>query len=99
MSMSSYNSRITLRPAVVADGDELRRLAELDSAETLTGTIFVAEIDGSMRAAYSLTERRATADPFHATANVLSFLRRQARAARLQPRRERRRARVLTTLG
>ena len=74
-------STVVIRQAVPADVDDLRRLAALDSARALLGTVLVAESDGRIRAAYSVDERRAIADPFRPTAGLVEVLR--ARAARL----------------
>jgi hypothetical protein len=78
-------SEVTIRDAAGDDIDALERLAQLDSARPLLtgdpklrsrslGTIRVAEVGGELRAAYSLTERRAVADPFHRTAELVELL-------------------------
>ncbi|HEX2371956.1 MAG TPA: hypothetical protein VHI33_05010 [Solirubrobacterales bacterium] len=81
---------ITIRDAVPADRGELRRLAELDSARLPGGPMVVGEIDGEVRAAYSVAERRAIANPFRRTAELVALVElhaRQANRARKQPRR------------
>ena len=48
----------------------------------LLGTLLVAESDGEIRAAYSVDEGRAIADPFVPTAGLVDLL--KARSARLR---------------
>src|SRR4051794_5093315 len=55
---------VVVRVATAADAEDLRRLAALDSARPLAGTVLVAESDGHVRAAYAVEEARAIADPF-----------------------------------
>jgi hypothetical protein len=71
----------TIRPATDADQRALELVAALDSRRSLTGDILLAEKDGSIAAALSLTDRRVVADPFRATADARDLL--QARAASL----------------
>lgn len=75
-------SNLTLRPALPADAGALLRLAELDSSRPLHGDVLVAETDGTPVAAVSLTDGRATADPFRHTAEAVTLLR--TRAAQLR---------------
>jgi hypothetical protein len=75
-------STVVIRVATPADLDDLRRLAALDSARALLGTLLVAESDGQIRAAYSVDERRAIADPFRPTAGLVELL--KARSALLR---------------
>src|SRR6201989_368107 len=82
-------STVVIRVATPADIDDLRRLAALDSARVLLGTLLVAESDGEIRAAYSVDEGRAIAAPFVPTAGHVELLR--ARATRLQADRPHRR--------
>jgi hypothetical protein len=83
-------STVVIRVATPADLDDLRRLAALDSARALLGTVLVAQSDGEIRAAYSVDEGRAIADPFVPTAGLVELL--KARTALLRgarpPRRE-----------
>jgi hypothetical protein len=94
---------ITIREAVPADLGELRRLAELDSAEPLadgdpefrsrnSGVIVVGEIDGEVRAAYSVDEHRAIANPFKRTAELLALVELHGRQANSGRKRRRRRS-------
>ena len=74
-------STVVIRVATPADLDDLRRLAALDSARALLGTL-LSESDGEIRAAYSVDEGRAIADPFVPTAGLVELL--KARSARLR---------------
>jgi hypothetical protein len=67
-------STVVIRVATPADLDDLRRLAALDSARALLGTVLVAQSDGEIRAAYSVDEGRAIADPFVPTAGLVELL-------------------------
>jgi hypothetical protein len=71
-------SSVVIRAATTVDLDELRRLAALDSARALLGTVLVAESDGRIRAALSVDEGRAVADPFEPTAPLVELLRTRA---------------------
>jgi hypothetical protein len=77
-----HDDTLIIRRADAADLDELRRLAALDSARALLGDVLVAETDGIIRAAYSIDEARAIADPFVPTADYVALL--EARAAPLR---------------
>jgi hypothetical protein len=90
---------LTIRMAVSADAQALRRLAQLDSAPTpAPAPMLIAEVAGELRAAVPLYGGRAIADPFHPTAALVALLTertRQIAPARHRPtRRLRRRARV-----
>ena len=63
-------------------------LAALDSARALLGDVLVAESGGVVRAAYSVDERRAIADPFVPTAGLVTLL--ETRAAPLREARPKR---------
>jgi hypothetical protein len=78
---------VVIRVATAADRDDLRRLAALDSARPLHGTVLVAESDGQIRAAYAVADGRAIGDPFRRTAGLVELL--KARAALLQDGRRR----------
>jgi hypothetical protein len=75
-------STVVIRIATPADLDELRRLAALDSARALLGTVLVAQSDGHIRAAYSVDEGRAVADPFVPSGGLVELL--KARSALLR---------------
>jgi hypothetical protein len=74
-------TRVTLRYAAAADGAELRRLADLDSAPAPEGPALVAEVDGRLRAALPLRGGDPIADPFHRGVELIELLR--VRAAQL----------------
>lgn len=71
---------LTLRVATAGDAEAVKRLAALDSAAPLTGTILLAETGQGAVAALSLADGRTVADPFVPTAEVVELLR--VRAAR-----------------
>ena len=70
---------LVIRTARDEDAGALARLAVVDTQRTLDGPVLVAETDGRIMAALSLSEDRAIADPFHRTADLVSML--QVRAA------------------
>ena len=70
---------ITIRLATPDDDFGLMRLAALDSAdEEPAGRVLLAEVDGELRAALSLEDGSAIADPFHPTLHILELLRTHA---------------------
>lgn len=78
---------ISIRAATSNDGRTLTRLAALDSAPALpSGPVLVAEVDGEPRAALSLHDGRAVADPFEPTAELVTLLRMHAGTFGAQPR-------------
>jgi hypothetical protein len=91
------HSPVTLRFAFPDDDAGLARLAALDCALPLALPALVAEVDGELRAALSLVDGRAVADPFHFTGELVDLLRTRAqqlaepgpRAARRPSRRRR----------
>ncbi|MBI5105497.1 MAG: hypothetical protein HZB46_11055 [Solirubrobacterales bacterium] len=82
---------VTIRRAFPEDAPALARLASLDSARRpLDGAMLLAERDGRVLAAISLADGRHVADPFAATADLVSLLRMRAAAMLGRPsRRER----------
>jgi hypothetical protein len=66
---------LTIRTAMPHDSGALRRLAELDSARPLSGTVLLAELDSVPLAALSLETGAATADPFQQSADAVRLLR------------------------
>jgi hypothetical protein len=70
---------VTIRDAVRNDLGALERLAQLDSARRPDYPLIVAEVGGELRAAYSLSEARSIADPFHRTAELVALLELHAR--------------------
>lgn len=74
-------AQLTIREAGIADGDSLRRLAELDSARVPSAPVLVAEVGGQLRAAISIADGNVVADPFHHTQEVTDMIRIHAHAA------------------
>ena len=72
---------ITIRQATSADAFALRRLAALDDAPALRGEVLLAEHGGDIRAALSLENGRAIANPFAPTAELVEMLRVERRYA------------------
>jgi hypothetical protein len=88
---------LTIRMAVPADAEALRRLAQLDSAPPPAPVpMLVAEVGGELRAALPLDGGRAIADPFRPTAELVAIL--MERARQLAPPRARRAGRRWRTL-
>jgi hypothetical protein len=88
---------ITIRPACPADASALAKLAERDSGEVPSVPVLIAEADGELRAAVSLHDGAAIADPFSHTAWLIQLL--DTRAAQLcgqRPVHKRRLMRALT---
>lgn len=71
-------TRVTLRYAAAADVENLRVLAELDSAATPVPPVLVAEVDGRLRAALRLDGSAPIADPFHRGVELIELLRTRA---------------------
>jgi hypothetical protein len=76
--------RVTLRNAIPADMPSLDRLAQLDSSPLPPGPHLVAERDGRIDAALSLSNRELIADPFRHTAELGELLRCHADELRLR---------------
>jgi hypothetical protein len=69
---------ITIRPAYADDALALSRLAALDSAEVPAEPVLLAEADGELRVALSLTDGSVIADPFAPSAQLVALLRSHA---------------------
>jgi hypothetical protein len=69
---------VTLRLAGDDDGPALRRLAELDSRPLPPGPHLVAEREGRIDAALSLSCGETVADPFRRTTELCELLRHSA---------------------
>jgi hypothetical protein len=95
-SVENLEVPITIRPAGPADTSALAKLAELDSADVPSAPVLIAEANGEVRAAVSLYDGAAIADPFTHTIWVLQLLR--ARAAQLHGHRPVHRRHSLSTL-
>jgi hypothetical protein len=74
---------VTLRYAFPDDANALARLAAIDSAEVPAEPLLLAEVEGELRAALSLRDGEAVADPFHPTEALIELLR--ARSEQLVP--------------
>ena len=66
---------VMIRPAYPDDASALRRLADLDSATVPSQPLLVAEVDGALRVAVSITDLTAIADPFASTAPIVELVR------------------------
>ncbi len=71
-------SEMIIRRTTRDDTAVLRRLAALDDAAPLRGDALVAEVDGQIHAAVSLSDGRAIADPFRHTAALVDLLKLRA---------------------
>ena len=83
MALTHVHPTVAIRAARGSDGLALSRLAQLDSKRPLVGDILVAERDGEIAAAFSLTSGAHGADPFRPTAELVALLR--LHAAALEP--------------
>ena len=81
-SSSHPQSTITIRLAGDGDTAALATLAQLDSASVPESPVLLADEGGQLRAALSLRDGSAVADPFHRTAAIVELL--SARAAQLR---------------
>jgi hypothetical protein len=73
-SASAHDGPITIRRATVDDEPALADLAALDSARIPAGAVLLAESCGKLRAALSLEDGAAIADPFRPTAGIVELL-------------------------
>jgi hypothetical protein len=79
---------VVMRAARGSDGDELRRLARLDSKPAPRGEVLVAEVDGAIEAAIGLDDGSVIANPFKPTSGLIALLElRAGRAKRQKARR------------
>ena len=79
---------VTIKFSTEADGERLRRLAELDSKRPPHGDVLLAEVNGRLLAAIGM-DGAVIADPFERTAPVVKLLRMQlaGKPAPARPRR------------
>jgi hypothetical protein len=77
---------ITIRPAYPDDAQALQRLAALDSAAVPPKPLLVAEVDGELQVAVSMSDLSVIADPFAPTAHVVDLVRGHIRQASRQCR-------------
>jgi hypothetical protein len=87
---------LSIRTADWDDFSALWSLATLDSTLVPAGPLLVAERDGAIVAALSLTSGESIADPFQRTADAVELL--HLRATQLPRRTERPRGRLLGRL-
>lgn len=66
---------VTIRPAYATDNRALCRLAQLDSRVLPPEPLLVAEVDGELRVAVSMTDGAVVADPFAPTAQLVQVVR------------------------
>jgi hypothetical protein len=78
---------LTIRFADSLDALNLVRLAVLDSSEPLELPALVADVEGELRAALSLVDGSAIADPFHPTIELVELLSTRAEQLAAEPRR------------
>lgn len=76
------NETITIRRAVGADREALRRLAELDSKHLPSDEFLIADVGGEPGAAVGIRTGTVVADPFRRTAAAVDLLRIRARRLR-----------------
>ena len=85
--LAAWERPTTLRRAVPADHDVLERLAQRDSRALPSGPYLIAERDGRIDAALSLSSGELIADPFRRTAELCNLLRCHAGDVRVQSER------------
>jgi hypothetical protein len=73
-----HAEQITIRLAAPDDAPALLTLAQLDSAGTPAEPVLLAEAGAEPRAALSLRDGQAIADPFFPTEHLLALLRMHA---------------------
>ena len=76
---------IVIRPSRPQDEYALVRLAQLDCARVPAAPVLLAEVGGQLRAALSLKDGAAIADPFHRTASLVALLTARAEHLHLAP--------------
>ena len=86
MSANHSHPSVVIRAARGSDAPQLSRLAALDSARELNGSVLVAEVEDRIVAALDTDQHRAIADPFVRTTDLVALLRLRAEPAR-EPRR------------
>jgi hypothetical protein len=86
--MNFSTPSITIRRAYADDESSVRQLAALDSAPVPPMPLLIAEVDGEPRAALSLCDGAAVADPFFPTVHLLELLALHAATTRTAGRRK-----------
>lgn len=82
---AAWERPVTVRRALPADLIALERVAQLDSRALPAGPHLVAERDGRIDAALSLSSGELIADPFRRTAELCELLRCHAGGHRIRP--------------
>ena len=72
--MDAREDSVTIRHAFPDDALSLVRLAALDSAKVPAQPLLVAEVNGELLAALSLSDGAVIADPFHHTRPLVELL-------------------------
>jgi hypothetical protein len=70
-----YIDPIIIRNAHEGDSGAIERLAALDSKRLPAGPFLLAEVDGEARAAFSVSDGIAVADPFYPSAKLVELMR------------------------
>jgi hypothetical protein len=83
---TAHTQDVTIRRARPADAAAVRRLAQMDDRRLPRGELLVAEVCGEIRAAVSLADGSAIADPWRRTDDLVALLRLRA-SGTPQPRR------------
>jgi hypothetical protein len=76
---------VTIRYAFPDDAHALARLAALDSSQVPAGPLLVADVEGELRAALSLSSGAVIADPFERTVALVELLLARGRQLRGAP--------------
>jgi hypothetical protein len=84
--LAALESPVTVRLAAQVDAGALERVAGLDSRPLPPGPHLVAEREGRIDAALSLSTDELIADPFRRTAELCDLLRCHASGLRATPR-------------
>lgn len=85
-SIESGAEAVLMRRAGTGDAARIRELALLDNKRVPAGPFLVAELDGEIVAAVSLSRGTVVADPFRLTGDAVAMLR--LRAAQLTDTRQ-----------
>jgi hypothetical protein len=79
-------TNVTIRLGTPRDEHRLAKLAELDSSRPPAQPVLLAEVDGQLAGAISLSDGTVVADPFQPTADVVDLLRvRATQLGRITP--------------
>jgi hypothetical protein len=91
----TWPASVTIRAAVAADAEALRRLAVLDDHAPITGEALVAEVGGELWAAAAVEDAAVIADPFRPSGELALLLAERAGAMRRARQRATRGRRLL----